>query len=230
MSGQFATHQQILPPTKEVFDRNWRISSKKISWQEREDCNKEDDFLFEAESWKGRADSLQERNQLFVKRWFWIGWWTLLSLVLGSLLGIGFDSKLFCQADNYNKRRLRGEEVPVVEYDALIASRKEARLAEGGKPIWHAVILSISHHKRVCFIPKSDARDPSLVTGEIRFAGASSTKALSSLMTGCCAMRMIPKALGWYLHPRSSTARPWKMMTVRLLSLLGPGNFSGEIF
>eukprot|EP00434_Breviolum_minutum_P008952 symbB.v1.2.007887.t2/scaffold489.1/size197246/5 len=35
------------------------------------------------------------------------------------------------EADNYNKRRLRGEEVPVVEYDALIASRKEARLAEG---------------------------------------------------------------------------------------------------
>ena len=51
---------------------------------------------------------------------------------LGSSFQLGFDSKLFFQADNYNKRRLRGEEVAVVEYDALIASRKEARLAEGG--------------------------------------------------------------------------------------------------
>ncbi|CAL1128114.1 unnamed protein product [Cladocopium goreaui] len=40
-------------------------------------------------------------------------------------------SDLDKEAENYNKRRLRGEEIPVEEHDALIASRKAARLAEG---------------------------------------------------------------------------------------------------
>ncbi|CAJ1371245.1 unnamed protein product [Effrenium voratum] len=34
------------------------------------------------------------------------------------------------EAHDFNKRRLKGEEVPAEEYDALIAKRKEARLAE----------------------------------------------------------------------------------------------------
>ena len=52
----------ILPPTKGVFDRNRRISTKKVGRQEREDCNKEDGFLIESQVFEGKGRLLYRKE------------------------------------------------------------------------------------------------------------------------------------------------------------------------